>query len=188
MYSGHELWRALEAATELANSGPPVWHDDHLAEPGQLQAFLDRHDIPVPQAPRQEDVAAAHQLRAQLREVFAAADEHTAVACLNALVDHADLRPQLEPDQHAWRWQATPPADARLDSYLVARVGVALLSLITTDGLNRLHGCAAEGCHGVFVDTTRNRSRRYCLPELCGNRTNLAAYRARRRARTEESL
>ncbi|MDP8927645.1 MAG: CGNR zinc finger domain-containing protein [Actinomycetota bacterium] len=59
---------------------------------------------------------------------------------------------------------------------------MSLLALVAADGLSRLHGCAAEGCAGVFVDTTRNRSRRYCIPELCGNRTNLAAYRARRRA------
>ena len=49
-------------------------------------------------------------------------------------------------------------------------------------GLERLRVCAASGCQRVFVDTSRNRSRRYCNPDICGNRTNVAAFRARQRA------
>jgi predicted RNA-binding Zn ribbon-like protein len=34
----------------------------------------------------------------------------------------------------------------------------------------------------MFVDTSRAGRRRYCVPEVCGNRINVAAHRARRRA------
>lgn len=183
MYTGRELWAALEAATDLCNSGPPVWRTERLASPAQLQAFLDQAGIHPPQPITERDVAAAHRLRRQLREVFAADDEQIAVERLNTLVDQAGLRPRLQRHERSWRWGAAPPPDAPPTGFLVARTAVALLSLIAQDGIQRLHGCAADGCHGVFVDATRNRSRRYCIPELCGNRTNLAAYRARRRAR-----
>jgi predicted RNA-binding Zn ribbon-like protein len=34
----------------------------------------------------------------------------------------------------------------------------------------------------MFVDTSRAGRRRYCVPEVCGNRVNVANHRARRRA------
>jgi predicted RNA-binding Zn ribbon-like protein len=37
----------------------------------------------------------------------------------------------------------------------------------------------------VFVDLSRNRSRRYCDSRTCGNRLHVAAYRARQRTATE---
>ena len=47
--------------------------------------------------------------------------------------------------------------------------------------LDRLRRCAGDGCDQVLVDLSRNRSRRFC-DAGCGNRANVAAYRARRRA------
>jgi len=42
--------------------------------------------------------------------------------------------------------------------------------------------CADErGCGRLFVDATRNRSRRYCMSGECGNRARQAAFRARQR-------
>lgn len=182
MYTGSRLWEALEAATALANSGPPVYRDERLADATQLEGFVERHDIAVPGPVTDADADAARELRDELREVFVAPSEQAAVARLNTLVDDARLRPQLTREGDRWEWHAIPPPDAPLVAHLTARVAVALLSLIAYDGLRRLHRCDADGCHGVYVDNTRNRSRRYCTPRLCGNRTNLAAFRARRRA------
>jgi len=42
--------------------------------------------------------------------------------------------------------------------------------------------CASPTCQEVFVDLSRNRSRRYCDSRTCGNRLHVAAYRARRSA------
>ncbi|MGH9036560.1 MAG: CGNR zinc finger domain-containing protein, partial [Acidimicrobiia bacterium] len=59
---------------------------------------------------------------------------------------------------------------------------MGLAIVIRDQGLDRLRVCSAIGCSRVFVDTSRNRSRRYCDPSTCGNRTNVAAYRARQRS------
>nr|WP_264674235.1 CGNR zinc finger domain-containing protein [Nocardioides lijunqiniae] len=48
-------------------------------------------------------------------------------------------------------------------------------------GPSRLGVCEAAPCDHVFVDTSPNRSRRYCS-ERCSSRANVAAYRARRKA------
>jgi predicted RNA-binding Zn ribbon-like protein len=57
---------------------------------------------------------------------------------------------------------------------------MGFVDLIRSDDLGRLRVCAADDCDAVLVDLSRNRSRRYCDTGNCGNRTNVAAYRARR--------
>ena len=49
------------------------------------------------------------------------------------------------------------------------------------DALGRLRICAAEDCEDVLIDLSKNSSKRYCDTGNCGNRTNVAAYRARKR-------
>lgn len=57
---------------------------------------------------------------------------------------------------------------------------VLAVSELITDGLwSRLRVCANHACRKVFYDTTRSRTRRWHSYELCGNRANVAAYRAR---------
>ena len=58
---------------------------------------------------------------------------------------------------------------------------MGLLDLIRTDDLGRLKTCAADDCDALLVDLSRNSSKRYCDTGNCGNRANVAAYRARRR-------
>jgi predicted RNA-binding Zn ribbon-like protein len=45
---------------------------------------------------------------------------------------------------------------------------------------DRLGVCAGPGCERVFVDVSRNGSRRFC-GTACQNRVKAADYRARRR-------
>jgi predicted RNA-binding Zn ribbon-like protein len=58
---------------------------------------------------------------------------------------------------------------------------MAMVDLIRTDELSRLSTCADEGCDGLVLDLSRNRSRRFCSTR-CANRNAAAAYRARGRA------
>ncbi|MGH3666514.1 MAG: CGNR zinc finger domain-containing protein [Egibacteraceae bacterium] len=174
----HRRVGALVAAA-LVNTGPEVWGEDRLASPGDLATLLAEHGIvggPVDAAALRQ----ARNLRARLRPVFTGQDVAAAVATLNEIVAEAGACPRLVADQDSWHWELTRD-DAGVAQRLAGTAGLGLLSLIGSDGLGRLGRCAAHGCAGVFADTTRNRSRRYCNPEICGNRTNLAAYRARRR-------
>jgi predicted RNA-binding Zn ribbon-like protein len=47
----------------------------------------------------------------------------------------------------------------------------------------RLKLCPAEDCLWAFVDASKNRSRRWCSMNVCGNRTKTREYRRRRSAR-----
>lgn len=50
---------------------------------------------------------------------------------------------------------------------------------IWTVDQQRIRVCANDGCRAVFYDTTRSRTQRWHSYELCGNRANVAAFRAR---------
>lgn len=63
--------------------------------------------------------------------------------------------------------------------HVVGGITQSVAALIGEGNWSRLHLCANEICREVFYDTTRNRSRRWHSYEFCGNRANVAAYRAR---------
>jgi len=54
---------------------------------------------------------------------------------------------------------------------------VAAVDLLRTGPLDRLKVCAA--CPWLFLDTSRNRSRRWCSMSDCGARLKMRRYRAR---------
>jgi predicted RNA-binding Zn ribbon-like protein len=60
---------------------------------------------------------------------------------------------------------------------------LGLLAVIAAGDHDRLHTCVGRRCQEVFVDLSRNRSRRYCSPAICGNRAHAAARRNRARGR-----
>lgn len=57
---------------------------------------------------------------------------------------------------------------------------------LTELGVERLGICEARPCRNVYLDTSTNRSRRYCS-DRCATRANVAAYRARKRLESERS-
>ncbi len=66
-----------------------------------------------------------------------------------------------------WSWDADPE---NLD-WLLAPVIRSAANLLTSDVLYRVGECADEGgCGWLFFDTSRNRSRRWCSMDSCGNR------------------
>jgi predicted RNA-binding Zn ribbon-like protein len=62
---------------------------------------------------------------------------------------------------------------------MAVEAAMALVDVVRSGETARLGACAAEDCDDVVIDLSKNRSRRYC-EKGCGNRANVAAYRARR--------
>jgi predicted RNA-binding Zn ribbon-like protein len=63
---------------------------------------------------------------------------------------------------------------------IAAHLAMGLAELVVSGESQRVRACASPTCRDVFVDLSRNRSRRYCDSRTCGNRLHVAAYRARR--------
>ena len=79
-----------------------------------------------------------------------------------------------------WDWSGDdggPPLDSPLWS--VARSAALLL---TSAKLGKVKVCAGKGCGWVFLDESRNGSRRWCDSRDCGNRERVRRHLARKRA------
>ena len=120
-------------------------------------------------------------MRAELHTIWTA-DEDTAVAMVNSLLDRARALPQLlKHDEWDWHLHATAPA-APLAQRMGVEAAMALVDVIRGKELDRLKVCAADDCRAVLIDLSKNRSRRYCDTGNCGNRAHVAAYRRRKSA------
>ncbi|HEX2125423.1 MAG TPA: ABATE domain-containing protein [Thermoleophilaceae bacterium] len=125
----------------------------------------------------------ALELRARFDRVFRSLAEggEPARSDLNALRDEAAAalaHGQLVAGDHGFRWSWPDQGALEAPLWPLARAAVELL----TDGpLERLRGCAR--CRWLFLDESRNRSRRWCSMEGCGTDAKKERYIERRRAR-----
>jgi len=67
-------------------------------------------------------------------------------------------------------------AESVADPILTPVVRAAVELLISED-LARVRTCADESCAWLFLDTTRNRTRRWCDMKSCGNRSKVRRFR-----------
>ncbi len=82
---------------------------------------------------------------------------------------------------YGWGWDwGENVGEAPLDGPLwpVARSAAELL---TSPKLGRIKVCAGEGCGWIFLDASRNGSRRWCDSRDCGNRERVRRHLARKR-------
>lgn len=109
-----------------------------------------------------------------------------------ALVHNGGRVPVRAPAPSAWSLALRPelsggrvslsPQDADdLATEVAAAVIVALLRATARPSWRRVKACPGTDCGWVFVDASRNSSRRWCDMAGCGNRAKTAAFRARRR-------
>ncbi|PPG33081.1 CGNR zinc finger domain-containing protein [Pseudoclavibacter sp. RFBB5] len=118
-------------------------------------------------------------IRPRLRELLTA-DRDSAAALVNQTLVEYDATPQLvRHDTHDWHLHAVG-AERPFDERVSVETALAVVDLIRADEMSRLGICSADGCDGIVVDLTRNRTKRFCSTR-CANRTAVAAYRARRR-------
>jgi predicted RNA-binding Zn ribbon-like protein len=175
-----------EFAVDLVSSEPDeLDHDDPLTSIDGLRGFLAARPWMAHRA-EESDVAPLARLRRQLRGVFDAAHEGRSadvVEQLNRLLAHHRPQPSISGHDDAdWHLHVADEHAPVATEYATGAVmGLAMAFL--EHGVERLDSCADPRCGGVFLDTSRNRSRRYCS-ERCASRANVAAHRERQRARS----
>ena len=176
-----DLSSYAELAVRLVNTYDPAYPDrDDLRDLDALHVLVaDRPHLNV-RATR-NDLDALRQLRAELRKIFTASaegDGAEAVEMLNALLIQHPIHPQISGhDGQCWHLHLTESGSVA-DKYAAGAV-MGLAVLATDLGTERLGLCQATSCNAAFLDTTTNRSKRYCS-DRCASRSNVAAYRARR--------
>jgi predicted RNA-binding Zn ribbon-like protein len=175
----HDTERSLAETAALVNS---VGLDgDTLVTLADLDDFLARYPYSGVIRRTQEELESVRVLRHRLRRFWTAANRDEAATLANEILAEADARPYLtRHDEWDWHLHVTRP-DAPLADRIAAEAAMAFLDLIRADALDRLRICAADDCEDVLIDLSKNSSKRYCDTGNCGNRTNVAAYRARKR-------
>ncbi len=100
------------------------------------------------------------------------------LAAIQAVHADALAHGRLEHGDHGFRWTWEP--DLRLPRWLVAH---SAIELVTGGPLGRVKVCASEdGCNYLFVDTSKNNSRRWCSMADCGNTAKARRLTEKRRA------
>jgi predicted RNA-binding Zn ribbon-like protein len=91
---------------------------------------------------------------------------------------------ELHPARKAFRL-ALPERHLQLDSvwWPIARSASDLLS---SDDLESVRECGADTCRWLFVDRSKNHSRRWCDMRVCGNRIKARKFYRRQAARNVE--
>jgi predicted RNA-binding Zn ribbon-like protein len=117
--------------------------------------------------------ALAHGRRPDARDL-AGINEALATA-----LPHARVAPSKAGFQ--WAWDESEPA---LDRVLWPIVRSAA-DLLTAGELSRVKQCAGSECGWLFLDRSKNGSRRWCEMEVCGSRAKARAYYARQKAAGE---
>jgi predicted RNA-binding Zn ribbon-like protein len=186
-------------ALDFANTGsldgaPP---SERLTSYRDLVTFALRTELIGParaaelraEAERRPDAAAAVleralALRAGLDQMFSAvaASRQPApedIAVLNGFLEEGMRYRRLEPDDRCcgWTWAV---GDEPLAQMLWPIANEAADLLVAGD-LDRVKACGNDTCGWLFVDMSRNRSRRWCDMKDCGNRAKARRHYARRR-------
>lgn len=183
-----ELTYYSDFAVRLVNSEQPDRKKDTLTSVEAVRDLFGEHRAAARRA-TETDVSRLRAVRVRLRAVFEAADagdEARAVGLLNALLLEFPVSPQIsghgggDPGQDPqWHMHLADHATNATNAY-TATASMGLAVQLTELGADRLGICCSAPCRNAYLDTSTNRSRRYCS-DRCATRANVAAYRARRR-------
>jgi predicted RNA-binding Zn ribbon-like protein len=101
------------------------------------------------------------------------------IAALNEFLAEGMRYRRLEPDERCcgWTWSAGDEPLAQM----LWPIANAAAELLVGGDLDRVKRCGNDTCGWLFVDSSRNRSRRWCDMKECGNRAKARRHYARRK-------
>jgi predicted RNA-binding Zn ribbon-like protein len=163
---------------DLINTYDPFLEQpEHLREVSDLEQFLRQRGFALSHPLHPKDLDNVRELRETLRSIWNNSNVDTMREQLNVLLSGEQLSLQLNDDMN-WRFALDPETGLLQGIGVAAALGIALL--LQEYGHERMRACASNPCRDVFVDTSRNKSRRFCS-ERCANRYNVAAFRGRQK-------
>lgn len=153
-------WASLSGASALSQ---PVLERAGRAEPAQASRIFGR----------------ARALRAALFRIFTATIKGwdappVDLELLNQEVARARMHQQLAPDggRYSFTW-----TEERSLERILWPVVLSAVEVMTTADPTRITACPGDECGWMFLDTTRNHSRRWCDMADCGNLAKVRRFR-----------
>ena len=168
----HDTKRTLVMVVDLVNTLPGYDGEDTLQSPDDLREFLLTNPYTGTIRLDDDEVAAVRAVRARLRELWAV-DRAGAVPLGTAKLADGQAPPRL--GNHD---------ESPLATRMMVEAAMAFVDVIRSDEYERVRVCAADDCDAVYIDYSKNGSKRYCDTGNCGNRMNVIAYRARKAQET----
>jgi len=172
---------ALDFANTVSWRGTPRQFD-HIESVPALMRWAEETGLIDQSAAAPEDeeafLARAHRLRAAVRGTF-----EGAVAGTEAKRDRAALL-DIARECLASAELSGLPTELRFASTEGAILGAiawAAITLLSSERISRVKICEPDSCRWLFLDTTKNGSRRWCDMGACGNRAKVAQHRVRQK-------
>lgn len=169
---------AVDLVNTVAWRGDTARRNDRLTSDVDVVTWAERtgvlqHGVMRPEPGSTVVLDALVPFREALHAVLLTGGDATARAAVHSAVVAAVARSDV-PAGSPWRWDIATPALADLP----AMAALHAAQLLTAPDVELVRPCSDEACGWLFVDRSRNRSRRWCSSADCGNRA-----RARRHAR-----
>jgi len=86
---------------------------------------------------------------------------------------------EIKSRDQAFIWAWDPRRD--VEAAILGPITLSALSLLMEKDLSRTKRCEGKECGWLFLDATKNKSRRWCEMRVCGNRAKVRAARQRKR-------
>lgn len=177
-------WESRDRPDDALSDYPGLltWAREADLIDGQTAAAL-RASADADPAGASQAVAVAQAARDTIYRVFRPiGDGHVPAATdVGALGDLAasfapHRRLTRDGESYQWEWdRGNPPALASPVWPVVQNA----VDLLTSEWVSRVRHCASDSCGWLFVDRSRNRSRRWCEMSDCGNREKVRRFRRR---------
>ena len=171
----------INALTAGEAHGRPYQPPDDAGLPAAVTGVL-RAVSPASRDAALADERALRAFAVDLRTIFEAVsqdDVDTAARQVNKLLAETGARPALDRhDGEGWHLHFHGYEDGLAIGW-AAGCATGLAIVLGTEDRGRLGVCTARRCDRVYVDISRNGTRRFCST-TCQNRVKTAAFRSRR--------
>ncbi len=171
----------LQVVQDFINTIDFEGGEEELAEPGDLSAWLESHDLMQNGAEAtRADLEQARRLREALRglaEANAGYDvDPQALAAVNEVATEAAFTLRFDD-----RGVSLDPGSGGVAGAL-GRILATVATHMGDGSWSRMKACRRNSCRWVFYDHSRNRSGNWCSMRVCGNREKAKTYRRRHSA------
>jgi predicted RNA-binding Zn ribbon-like protein len=115
-----------------------------------------------------------------------ASPEEKDLVSLSAAIADAQNHAQIVHKENGFTWDCWVGKASDLDCILWPVVRSAA-DFLTSDDLDIVRVCASDSCNWLFLDTSKNHSRRWCDMKSCGNRAKARRFYGRKKGSSSVS-
>ena len=169
----------LELVRRWVNTWDAELETDAFSSPAGLSAWLEEAGLAEGADATESDLAHALEAREALRMLLLANNRGgppppAALERLNEAFAGRPLEIRFDGDGVS----SLVPAQGGVNGALARIAGIVREAMVTGEW-QRLKACPADDCQWAFYDRSRNRSRTWCMMEVCGNRAKVRKFRER---------